>query len=90
MMHHNDNNSQDSRVGNKKKALGVVRGIWDLEWFLEGGWVCFLEAKVDKNTLTMEQETFRDRLRKRNERTMFHIFYSVEEFKEIIYSIKGR
>lgn len=94
MWHHNNNNSLNRIAGAKAKALGVVKGVWDIEWLTPAGVTIWIELKVNRNTLTDEQFEFR---RKTLERVPlgFHLFLvarddpsrghnGLEEFQKII------
>lgn len=87
MWHHNDNNSYNALEGNKKKALGVKKGWWDLEWITPDGELCFIEFKVGTNTLTDKQKEFRERILKRFPTAFFFVERTFESF---IYLVKTK
>lgn len=42
------------------KAMGVLAGVADLVFILDGGRIAFIELKVGRNQLEAPQETFRE------------------------------
>lgn len=83
MLHHNDNNSWNAIIGAKKKALGVVKGVADLELILFGE-VVFIEIKTLTGAQSPEQLDFEDRVTERGHE--YVIIRSVEEFKTFIWN----
>lgn len=88
MLHHNDNNSENRNKGAIKKALGVVRGVSDLELVLPMGVTFFIELKLPGETQTDEQIDFMNKLKERG-----HPYFIVEyfqQFKELIWNTIGK
>lgn len=81
MMHCNNNNSSDSRAGNKAKAVGVVKGVADLEWVIPFGMI-FIEMKLPGQVQKPEQIDFMNKVRARGH--VYVIIYSFEEFREFV------
>ncbi len=81
MLHANDNNSYNKIEGARKKALGVVRGISDLE-FIDDGKVWFIELKLPGEKQLPEQIEFQKKVEERGHN--YIIIYSFEEFKYFI------
>lgn len=81
MLYAVNNNSANRVEGNRNKAKGVVAGVLD---FCYVGWwsVCWLDAKVGKDTLSEEQKDFISKCEERGHRC--YIFSSLEEFQKII------
>lgn len=86
--HHNDNNSWNAVIGAKKKALGVVKGVWDFEWLTPADVLVWIEFKVGKNVLTEKQIEFREKMIKRG-CLCFIVYDEVEQFKKLIWQIIG-
>lgn len=87
MLHHNDNNSHNSIEGARKKAMGVVAGVSDFELICNYGKVIFLEGKIPSGVQEPEQIEFMDKVQARGH--LYLIYYSFEEFKQIIYGALG-
>ncbi len=81
MLHCNMNNQTNQIAGNRSKAMGVVKGVTDLE-FISFGAVFFIELKFGSGKLTDEQEDFRDKVLARGHRWVE--IRSLEEFKKLI------
>lgn len=88
MLHCNDNNSYNKIEGNRKKALGVTRGVSDLEYIAEAGVTWYIELKMPGETQSKEQIEFMNKVRARGH--IYQIIYSLEEFKSLIWKIIGR
>lgn len=82
MLHNNDNNSHNSIEGARKKAIGVVKGVSDLELILPGGNVVFIELKLPGEKQKPEQITFEQKVRERGH--LYVIIFSFVEFQEFI------
>lgn len=85
MLHHNDNNSINSIEGSRKKALGVVSGVSDLELILIGGKIVFIELKLPGETQLPEQIDFEAKVKSRGH--IYIIIYSFVEFQNFIQDI---
>lgn len=57
LMHANNNNSRNHIEGNQKKALGIVKGVLDLEYF-KGGRLYFFDIKIGEDRLSKAQLDF--------------------------------
>lgn len=82
MLFHVDNNSWNTIVGAKKKALGVVQGVSDMVLILDCS-VEFLEFKTDDGKQSEEQIDFQYKVNERCHR--YIIIRSVEQFKIYIH-----
>lgn len=90
MWHHNKANSINQVQGARDKALGVARGIWDLEYVTPNGMIAWFEFKVGKDKLSDSQRQFRAKI---NQRCTNHIWFEIrtfEDFKDIICQITGK
>jgi len=85
MWHHNNNNSVNWQKGAIMKHLGVVAGVWDLEWLCPHGYTIWIDFKVGKDRLSEKQELFRTRTLERSRTALFFIVENIENFKEIIW-----
>lgn len=81
LLHHNDNNSHNAIEGARKKAIGVVKGIFDMELIVDRA-VVFIELKIPPNGLTDEQKDFKEKVETRGHETI--IIYSFEDFQKFI------
>ncbi len=88
MLHCNNNNSSNKLEGNKAKAVGVIRGVADLELVCWGGRTIYIELKLPNKTQSEEQIDFMDKVRARGH--MYIIIYSFEDFKLFIKSVYGK
>ncbi|RIV23626.1 VRR-NUC domain-containing protein [Fibrisoma montanum] len=57
LLHCNNNNSENRIKGNLNKAVGVVKGVADLE-YLASGFTCFIEMKLPGQSQSREQIRF--------------------------------
>lgn len=85
MLHCNDNNSYNKIEGNKKKALGVVAGVSDLELILYAGVVMFIELKLPGKLQSIEQIDFMNMVTDRGH--MYCVIDNIEAFKSLIKSM---
>ena|SRR6187401_1862365 len=86
LLHCNMNNQSHRIAGATAKAMGVVKGVSDLEliWFD----VWFIELKQPGKVQSEEQKDFQAKVE-----TMGHkyvIIFSFEEFKTLIWKIIGK
>ncbi len=81
MLFHVDNNSVNSIVGARKKALGVCKGPSDFVLVLNGA-VDFIEMKLPDGSQSPEQKTFEQKVTERGHR--YTIIRSVDQFKSYI------
>lgn len=65
MLFHVDNNSYNSIIGARKKALGVCQGPSDFILVLYLGKVNFIEFKTDSGSQTPEQKDFQRKVEER-------------------------
>lgn len=86
--HHNDNNSWNAVIGARKKALGVVKGVWDFEWQTPLSQTIWIEFKVGKNDLTDKQKEFKEKMTDRG-CACFVVRDEVKQFKDIVWQIIG-
>lgn len=86
-LHHNDANSWNSIEGNRKKALGVIKGISDFELVIPGG-MEFIELKVPGGKQSDEQIGFQAYVESCGHG--YTVIFSFEEFKQKIWSIIGK
>jgi len=87
MLFHVDNNSWNSIVGAKKKALGVVQGPSDLV-FVGDKEVYFIEMKTLKGTQSPEQLDFQLKVEERGH--IYIIIRTLEQFKRFICQVIGK
>ena len=87
MLHMNDNNSYNRIEGNRKKAMGVVSGVSDLELISDGGVVWFIELKLPEGKQSDVQIDFMNKCRTRGH--IYVLIYSLEQFKYLIKEIIG-
>lgn len=81
MLFHVDNNSYNSIIGAKKRALGVCKGPSDLVLILCGK-VVFIEMKLDSGTQSEEQKDFEEKVKEREHQ--YVIIRSFEAFKKFV------
>lgn len=86
MLHCNMNNSFNRIAGANAKAMGVVKGISDMELILPGT-VVFIEFKVGAGKQSDEQIDFMNKLEQRGH--AYTIIRSFSEFKLFIYGALG-
>jgi hypothetical protein len=82
MLHANDNNSYNAIEGAKKKALGVVKGISDLEFIGYDRDMWFIELKLPGEKQLLEQIKFQQMVELRG--FNYIIIFSFVEFKRFI------
>jgi hypothetical protein len=81
LLFHVDNNSYNSVIGARKKALGVVSGVSDLILVLPRR-VVFIELKVPGGKQSDAQVEFERNVGNRGHE--YYLVYSLIEFKQII------
>ena len=84
LLHANNNNSRNAVEGNQKKALGVVKGVLDLEYFAKGK-LYFFDIKVGKDTLSPSQKDFITKVEAQGAKC--YEIRSLEQFQTIIREI---
>lgn len=82
MLFHVDNNSYNGIIGNRKKSLGVVKGISDFIFILPNGRTAFIEMKTEKGYQKPEQREFMHKVCERGHE--YYICRSVDQFKTLI------
>lgn len=87
MLHCNMNNSFNRIDGAKSKALGVVKGVADLEFIDYNGVVWFIELKLPDGKQSEDQKDFQRKLEDRGHKYL--IIRSFNEFKLFIYAALG-
>lgn len=78
MLFHVDNNSVNSIVGSRKKALGVCKGPSDFILVLSGA-VDFIEMKIEGGYQSPEQKEFERKVTERGHK--YKIIRTLDEFK---------
>ena len=86
LLHANNNNSQNAIKGNQNKALGIVAGVSDMEYF-KAGKMYFLEFKTEDGTQSAVQKRFQKVVEA--EGATYLIIRSFEQFQEFIQSVQG-
>lgn len=89
MLFHVDNNSHNSVMGNKKRALGVNAGISDFI-FINYFAVDFIELKIKGGSQSDDQKEFQRKIKERGHK--YHLVYAMlpdysdglQTFKNII------
>ena len=84
LMHANIGNSKNKVQGNQRKAIGVVAGVLDLEYFRKGT-LYFFDIKVDKDKLSDNQLDFIAKIEA--EGAKCYEIRSLEQFQTIIREI---
>lgn len=87
MLLHVDNNSFNAIEGNRKKAMGVVKGVSDFILILPG-MVMFIELKLPTGRQSDEQIDFQKKVVGRSH--PYTIIRSVNQFKELIWQVIGK
>lgn len=85
LLHANNNNSHNAIKGNQNKALGIVKGVSDMEYF-KSGQMYFLEFKTPEGTQSKAQKEFQRQVEA--EGGIYLIIRSFEQFKEFIKSLQ--
>ena len=85
LLHANNNNSHNRIKGNQNKALGVVAGVADMEYF-KGGVLYFLEFKTPEGTQSPIQRKFQQKVE--SEGAKYVVIRSFEQFKEFVESVQ--
>ena len=80
-LHCNNNNSADRRSGNVAKAMGVVKGVADLELLIFGG-VAFIELKLPGKTQSEDQIKFEQLCI--SKRILYFVVETLEQFKKLV------
>lgn len=83
-----NNNSANALAGNRKKAVGVVKGVADLCLICPMGRVIFIELKLPGKTQKPEQIDFMRKVQ--DNQHMYVIVNNLEEFKKIIWQTIGK
>ena len=86
MLFHVDNNSWNSVIGARKKALGVVSGPSDLILILRRR-VIFIEMKITGGAQSENQREFEQKVNERLHE--YTIIYTLQEFKDFICQVIG-
>lgn len=86
LMHANNNNSLNKIQGNQKKALGVLKGALDLEYFIKGK-LYFFDIKVGKDKFSQAQHEFIAQVTA--EGAKCYEIRSLEQFQAIIQKINA-
>lgn len=86
LMHANNNNSLNKIQGNQKKALGVLKGILDLEYFRKCR-LYFFDIKTGEGGLSKEQKAIIATLEA--EGAKCYEIRSLEQFQQIIREVNS-
>ena len=81
LLHANNNNSENAIKGSLNKAIGVVQGVADMEYNINGHTV-FIEMKTVNGTQSKAQKAFQSVVVSHG--FPYHIVRSFEEFKTLI------
>lgn len=84
LLHANANNSVNKIKGNQQKALGVVKGVLDIEYF-RANRLYFFDIKVGKDRFSQAQREFMERVMA--EGASCYAIRSLEEFQFFIREI---
>lgn len=85
LLHANNNNSENAIKGNLNKAIGVVKGVADLE-YCKGGRTVFIEMKTEEGSQSPEQRRFQALVEAEGFR--YEVIRSLERFKALITEIQ--
>lgn len=85
MLHCNMNNSWDKIEGNKAKAMGVTRGVSDLELLCKAGVTWYIELKLPGKTQSEDQIKFMNKALERGHK--YILFEYIEDLKEFIWQL---
>lgn len=86
LLHANVNNAQNKIKGNQQKALGVVKGVLDMEYF-RNGQLHFFDIKVGKDKFSQAQHEFMAQVTA--EGAKCYEIRSLEQFQTIIKEINS-
>lgn len=86
LMHANSNNSFNKIKGNQNKALGVVKGVLDLEYYRRGR-LYFFDIKIGKDKFSQAQHEFMAQVIA--EGAKCYEIRSLEQFQTIIREINA-
>lgn len=86
MLYHNNNNSVNKVVGNRMKAIGVVKGVSDFTLVLPNR-VVFIEMKILNGRQSPDQNAFQLKAQERGH--IYSIIRDFEDFKHLITTIYG-
>ena len=81
LLHANNNNSLNRIKGSQNKAVGVVAGVSDLEYFFAGQ-MHFIELKTDEGRQSKEQQDFEAKVIQQG--GYYHVVRSFEDFRILI------
>lgn len=84
LLHANANNSVNKIKGNQQKALGVVKGVLDMEYFRAKN-LHFFDIKVGNDSLSKAQKNFIAKVE--SEGAKCYEIRSLEQFQTIIQEI---
>lgn len=82
MLFHINNKAKNAIEGSKFKAMGVVKGVADMELICPNGGIVWIEMKVEKGRQRKEQKEFQEKVEKRGH--IYLIERTEEGFKNII------
>jgi hypothetical protein len=81
LLHMNNNTAVNAIRGTLNRAMGVVRGVSDLEYFYAGR-THFIELKSKEGIQSEDQKLFQARVEAQGGR--YHIVRSYEQFRQLI------
>lgn len=82
LLHANNNNSENEVKGAQNRAIGVVAGVSDMEYYRKSK-VIFIELKMADGYQSDKQKEFQQRVEAEGFR--YEIIRSLEEFQNLIY-----
>ncbi len=86
LLHANYNNSENRIKGSINKAIGVVAGVADLEYFYDRK-AYFIELKTEDGHQSKDQKEFQSRIEEQG--GAYVVIRSFEEFQSLISKIHG-
>lgn len=82
MLFHINNKARNRIEGSKFKAMGVVKGVADMELIAKNGGIIWIEMKVEKGRQKKEQKEFQSKVESRGH--VYLIERTFEGFQNII------
>lgn len=86
LLHANNNNSENEISGNRNKAMGVVAGVSDMEYF-KNGRTTFIEFKRPGEVQSPKQRLFQEKVEAEGGR--YEVVTSEEQFKALINELQN-
>ncbi len=85
LLHANNNNSQNAIKGNLNKAIGVVKGVADME-YCKARKTIFIEMKTDEGSQSPAQRDFQSLVE--SEGFRYEVVRSLYQFQSLITEIQ--